>query len=130
MLTLFDFETLLQASALINCITLCLEMAALLRLRYTEPETERPYTIPGGLGMAWFITVVLWLVVLLLFVLVCRDAPWYLLVNLGFTALTVVVYWFYLKHQDKKGGPLMSEMSTVDAAKNIEAVNVSTEMST
>merc|ERR1712154_133354 len=72
-LILFDFDTLLQASVLINCLTLCLEMAAFLRLRYTEPDTVRPYKVSGGLWMAWFITVDKWLLVMVLIVSVIWD---------------------------------------------------------
>ncbi len=32
-----------------------LMFAAALRLRYTQPELKRPYKVPGGLGVMWFI---------------------------------------------------------------------------
>merc|ERR1719242_2762723 len=101
-LILFEFEFLLQAATLINCTTWCAELCSFLRLRYTEPDTERPYKVPGGLKVAWLITVVKLLLVTVLFVLVIRDNPWYILVTPGFFALTVVYYLFYRKNQKMK----------------------------
>lgn len=40
----------------------------LLRLRKTEPDTERPYLIPGGKAMAWFAGICMTLLLVLLFI--------------------------------------------------------------
>jgi hypothetical protein len=36
-------------------VNLLLEYAALIRLKYTEPDTPRPFVVPGGLWGAWLI---------------------------------------------------------------------------
>ena len=41
---------------------------SLVRLRKTEPNLERPYKIPGGIGMGWFASIVSAVVFVLLFV--------------------------------------------------------------
>ena len=63
-----DFEYLVEMATLINCITLALEFTAFLKLRYSEPETRRPYKVPGGIKVAWGITILKLCVVSLIFV--------------------------------------------------------------
>jgi len=110
-LILFDFSTLLQVGALISCVTLCIEMAAFLRLRYTEPGTKRPYAVPGGMRVAWLITVDIWILAMALMVLVVRDNPYFLLIAAGFVLLTVVFYWIYLRYRPvRRRESLMSEL--------------------
>ena len=41
---------------------------SLVRLRKTEPDLERPYKIPGGIGMGYFASIVSLVVFVLLFV--------------------------------------------------------------
>eukprot|EP00484_Ammonia_sp_Unknown_P029189 CAMPEP_0197026550 /NCGR_PEP_ID=MMETSP1384-20130603/6610_1 /TAXON_ID=29189 /ORGANISM="Ammonia sp." /LENGTH=546 /DNA_ID=CAMNT_0042455235 /DNA_START=64 /DNA_END=1704 /DNA_ORIENTATION=- len=101
-LILFDFEFLLQATVLINCVTWCVELCSFLRLRYTEPETERPYKVPGGMFVAWLITLVKVTLVLVLFILVLRDHPIYILITIGFLIFTLIYYWFYLRYIEKR----------------------------
>jgi amino acid transporter len=38
-------------------VNLLLEYFALIRLRYSEPDTPRPFVVPGGLWGAWLIVV-------------------------------------------------------------------------
>eukprot|EP01083_Nonionella_stella_P147461 465305_1 len=95
----FDFEFLLEASVLLNCITWCTEMVSFLRLRYTEPDTERPYKVPGGLCVAWFITIVKCVLVLVLFVLVINDHVYYIAITIGFFVLVVIWYWLHMKYR-------------------------------
>ena len=54
----FDFGTLVEVSVTLNCITLVIEFAAFIYLRYKEPDAPRPYIIPGGKPVAWLITIV------------------------------------------------------------------------
>ena len=98
-----NFEFLLQASTLINCTTLCLEMGAFLRLRYTEPETERPYTVPGGLWTAWLITVDKWFLVAVLFMWVGMENVYYVLYTAGFVVVTMIYYLLYLPCRPRGG---------------------------
>eukprot|EP01083_Nonionella_stella_P212471 767283_1 len=62
----FDFSFLVQATVVINCVTWCIEMTSFLKLRYSEPNTMRPYKVPGGMVVAWIITVDKIMLVLLL----------------------------------------------------------------
>jgi len=59
------------------CLLLCyLAMfPAFLRLRYTRPDTPRPYVLPGGFTVAWFVTVVCWLFVFATCLLFFQPAP-------------------------------------------------------
>ncbi len=45
-------------TAQIIIIMYALIFAAVLRLRYTHPEVERPYRIPGGTAGVWIVAVV------------------------------------------------------------------------
>ena len=118
-LVLFDFEFLLQATVLINCVTWCIELISFLRLRYTEPDTPRPYKVPGGLFVAWFITLDKCLLVAVLFVLVIRDHPYYIFVTLGFFAFTVIYYFFYMKRKKlKNASKALSEMVLIKTTEN------------
>ena len=45
-LMLFDFEAILEANMVTYNLKLVLEFAALLKLRQSEPDLERPYKIP------------------------------------------------------------------------------------
>lgn len=49
LLTLLDFDTIVQLYLVSRVINLWILYASLIRLRYTEPDTPRPYKIPGGL---------------------------------------------------------------------------------
>ena len=117
-LILFDFQFLLQASVLINCITWCAELCSFLRLRYSEPDTRRPYMVPGGLKVAWLITVDKLVMVTVLFILVIRDNPYYVLITIGFLLLSMVYYWCYRKHHISSVEPkqcLLSEIESEDS---------------
>lgn len=52
----FDFEVLVACDTFLDCITLLMEFAAFLWLRYSEPDTPRPFIVPGGIWGAWAIT--------------------------------------------------------------------------
>ena len=56
LMSLFDFRTLVVYDTFFNNVSLVLETAAFLRLRYIEANTHRPFTVPGGLPMAWALT--------------------------------------------------------------------------
>ncbi len=56
LMSLFDFRTLVVYDTFFNNVSLVLETAAFLRLRYIEANTHRPFTVPGGLPMAWGLT--------------------------------------------------------------------------
>jgi len=52
----FDFTFLVEVDAFANSISLLLEFLSFIRLRYTEPEAIRPYKVPGGMCVAWAMT--------------------------------------------------------------------------
>jgi amino acid transporter len=56
LMSVFDFRVLVVYDTFFNNVSLVLETAAFLRLRYTEANTHRPFTVPGGLSMAWALT--------------------------------------------------------------------------
>jgi amino acid transporter len=43
-----SFLNLLNIDVLLSNVMIALELSALIKLRYSEPDLERPYKIPGG----------------------------------------------------------------------------------
>ena len=52
-----DFERLVTIDILLSGASVLLEFAALIALRYREPELLRPFRIPGGMAGAWLAAV-------------------------------------------------------------------------
>ncbi len=50
-----DFERLVTIDILLTGASLMLEFAALIALRYREPDLERPFRVPGGMAGAWLV---------------------------------------------------------------------------
>jgi len=48
-----DFERLVTVDILLSGASVLLEFAALVALRYREPELPRPFRVPGGITGAW-----------------------------------------------------------------------------
>ena len=55
-LMLFDFSFLQRLEFTLAAISYILTFTAFLRMRYTQPEHPRPFTVPGGKPFAWLIT--------------------------------------------------------------------------
>ncbi len=53
--TLTDQVLLVQVTMFVRVVNLLLEYAALIRLKYSEPHTYRPFEVPGGKIGAWLI---------------------------------------------------------------------------
>jgi amino acid transporter len=51
------FERLVTIDILLYGSSLLLEFAALIALRYREPELRRPFRVPGGMAGAWLVGV-------------------------------------------------------------------------
>ena len=51
------FERLVTIDILLYGSSLLLEFAALIVLRYREPELRRPFRVPGGMAGAWLVGV-------------------------------------------------------------------------
>jgi len=53
----FGFERLVTIDILVSGSSLLLEFAALIALRYREPQLQRPFRVPGGIAGAWLVGV-------------------------------------------------------------------------
>lgn len=98
-LMLLTQDQLLVVDTLFNNISLGLEGISFLVLRYTEPDARRPYRVPGGMAVAWAITVAKTTVILF----ACWSSGAFALTvtagaNLGFVLTYVVVQWWRAKH--------------------------------
>ena len=66
------FITLTNAASILYMLVYIIMAIALLNLRKKAPNLERPFKIGGskskGNGMAWFVSVVLWLAILMVFI--------------------------------------------------------------
>jgi len=51
-----NFTVLLEVDLFLNGVSLLLEFASFLELKYSERHTPRPYVVPGGFFGAWLIT--------------------------------------------------------------------------
>ena len=56
LLQMISIDKLIETSMTFYIIILIAEWLAFLRLRYIEQNTVRPYTMPGGIYLAWFVT--------------------------------------------------------------------------
>eukprot|EP01006_Ploeotia_vitrea_P017796 TRINITY_DN49027_c0_g1_i3.p2 TRINITY_DN49027_c0_g1~~TRINITY_DN49027_c0_g1_i3.p2 ORF type:complete len:383 (+),score=170.77 TRINITY_DN49027_c0_g1_i3:1468-2616(+) len=88
-LVVFDFEIIVQFSNFLNCITLLLEFAAFIVLKYNEPHAPRPYEVPGGKLGAWIITVPK-IILIVATLAVASRITWILCA--AFQVFTIVMY--------------------------------------
>lgn len=51
-----DLAFLTNVDTILNCVSLLLEFASFIRLRYTEPDAPRPFKVPGGFPAVWALT--------------------------------------------------------------------------
>jgi amino acid transporter len=56
-LTNINFGSLLAFDTTLNVISIVLVVISYLRLRYTQPDLNRPFEIPGGRIVAWLVSV-------------------------------------------------------------------------
>ena len=92
-LMFFDFSYLQRLEFTLACIAYCLTFTAFLRLRYNEPNARRPYTVPGGLPIAWLITATKVVVMVTVAATNAAD-PILLGVAVGINGLIGVAYYF------------------------------------
>merc|ERR1719427_1731961 len=69
----YDFTFLVEVDAFANSISLLLEFVSFIRLRYTEPDAERPYKVPGGMCVAWAITIMKLSIIISIIVLIAQK---------------------------------------------------------
>jgi len=87
----FDFTLLVEVDSFANAISLMLEFAAFIRLRYTEPDALRPYKVPGGMAVAWGITIIKLILVMAITVLMFSEwKPFVCIV--GFNVVITILY--------------------------------------
>jgi len=92
----FDFTFLVEVDAFANSISLLLEFISFIRLRYTEPEANRPYKVPGGMCVAWAITIMKLIFVTAVIVLMAGEfEP--LICIVGFNLLITIIYFLSVK---------------------------------
>eukprot|EP01102_Stenamoeba_stenopodia_P014773 TRINITY_DN4950_c0_g1_i2.p1 TRINITY_DN4950_c0_g1~~TRINITY_DN4950_c0_g1_i2.p1 ORF type:complete len:546 (-),score=81.81 TRINITY_DN4950_c0_g1_i2:6-1643(-) len=53
----FKFEVLVEVTTFCQCVGLIFEFAAYIKLKYAEPDADRPYEVPGGMVGAWVVTI-------------------------------------------------------------------------
>jgi amino acid transporter len=89
-----DFESILAANMITYDLTIVLEYAALIKLRRTEPELERPYRIPlHGVGL-WLLFIPPTLLTLVLVAL----ADWITLVAAAAVVLLGLLTYYVRRH--------------------------------
>jgi len=92
----FDFTFLVEVDAFANSICLLLEFVAFIRLRYTEPTAKRPYRVPGGMCVAWAMTLAkLSIVVTIIIFMAQKREP---LICIGiFNIIITIIYFVRVK---------------------------------
>jgi amino acid transporter len=110
----FDFSFLVQMDVFLDVLTLVLEFAAFLWMRYKEPDIDRPFKIPGGMVGAWLVVIPKVLVIAVTLAL----ANWLTLIVAGgicaFIILTYYIKLFIVKRYypaARKGNSSPSEAS-------------------
>nr|CCA19062.1 Amino AcidPolyamineOrganocation (APC) Family putati [Albugo laibachii Nc14] len=106
------FEALVVIDTFFNNLTLLLEFCAYLRLKYVEPDTPRPYTVPFGNKGAWTITIPK--VIVLSGVLIAQKSRVWMLCgsfNLFISAVYVVWRVFQRKEHEAKETLLLQAVS-------------------
>ena len=84
-------------------LTLLLEFISYLRLKYVEPDTPRPFVVPGGNWGAWLVTLPKTLVIM--GVLVCQKAKIWK-TALSFNVIFALIYLVWQKyHKHSKYSP-------------------------
>jgi len=94
-LVIFDFDVLVEAAIFIKCFAWLFEFFAFVKLRYTEPDVERPFKVPGGMFGAWLITITKVLVILAVFITVVMEEYYICIGTLAF--YVVIIIWYYIR---------------------------------
>jgi len=94
------FNFLVNLYLILRILNLLLEYGALIRLRFTEPDTHRPYKIPGGVPVC----VLCVIPTIAISSLAIATSPWEVIVA-GTSTMGVIValypvklLWIYLSH--------------------------------
>jgi len=111
----FDFSFLVQMDVFLDVLTLVLEFAAFLWMRYKEPDTPRPFKIPGGMVGAWLVVIPKVMVIVVTLAL----ANWLTLIVAGGICLFITIAYYvkvwivrrYFKEEAPRGSVAESEKS-------------------
>lgn len=104
--SLLSFKKLVVINVLIYTVSLLLEFAALIRLRFTRPDLERPFKIPGGMvgiGLA-LSSLLMYAVACIVFTITGEDDSWLqilLVIALLLTGPFLYAFQKWLKEQPK-----------------------------
>eukprot|EP00474_Spongospora_subterranea_P002974 CRZ03432.1 hypothetical protein [Spongospora subterranea] len=109
----FDFSTIVQVEMLLNCLCLGFEFAAFMRLRYTEPDTPRPFLVSGGMAGAWFITIIKSIVVVFTVVSIVWRRPMAFLGMIVFNCFVITTYTIRRFYRKKYRGELTRSSSSL-----------------
>lgn len=99
LMAILSFNTLVQIYLILRVVNLSCEYGALIRLRYTQPDTPRPFKV-GGKLVAWLLP----LPSLLLAGFAVFNAEWRVwAIGLTFNAFVIISYWvvFFIKKHTK-----------------------------
>ncbi len=100
--SLLSFKKLVVINVLIYTVSLLLEFAALIRLRFTRPDLERPFKIPGGMvgvGIA-LSSLLIFAIACIVFTITGEDDSWrqlFLVLALLLTGPFVYAFQQWLK---------------------------------
>jgi amino acid transporter len=86
----FDFKFLVQIDVFLDVLTLVLEFGAFLWMRYKEPDTDRPFKIPGGMIGAWLVVIPKVIVIGVTLAL----ANWTTLIVAGGVCIIIIVAYY------------------------------------
>jgi amino acid transporter len=99
----FDFSFLVQMDVFLDVLTLVLEFAAFLWMRYKEPDIDRPFKVPGGMVGAWLVVIPKVIVIAVTLAL----ANWLTLIVAGAICAFIILAYYvklfivrrYFKHE-------------------------------
>ncbi|KAL6078954.1 Amino acid permease [Balamuthia mandrillaris] len=89
-LAAFPFDFLVQILLVLRIVNLLLEYGALIRLRYTEPDAEREFKLPGGKLAVWLLPVPTLLICMTMIALGSWTVA---LAGLGFNLIVIMLYF-------------------------------------
>lgn len=114
----FDFGFIVQLEYTVAATSYIITYAAFVRLRYSQPDTPRPYVVPGGLPFAWALTIVK--VVIMTSTFVAGMLDWRIAVATVAANVAVGLAYAVLRWRRKRGYGVVDERSIADAMLDAE----------
>jgi amino acid transporter len=97
-LTNLNFTSLLAVDTTLNVISIVLVVMSYLRLRYIQPDLKRPYEIPGGIFVAWLISIPSLLLSCFAFIIIATSGE-AIPVTFAFVLLVVIYIIGYIREK-------------------------------